>query len=188
MSCTLLQKYSWNFITVMITEYTTGGKDAKIGMKSNSKLFGCIESILFPVQMVQLTKSTSTDLKRPVCSTCFFSCLTPSETVTLRLNTLSQFPASVCCLRPSANFLKLRGTTRNCSGVRACSVTSVLSNSLRPRGLQATKNLCPWDFPGKNSGVGCYFLLQGIFLTHKSPVAPVLEVDGFPYSHQGRCS
>ena len=23
---------------------------------------------------------------------------------------------------------------------------------------------CPWDFPGKNSGVGCHFLLQGIFL------------------------
>ena len=23
--------------------------------------------------------------------------------------------------------------------------------------------LCPWDFPGKNTGVGCYFLLQGIF-------------------------
>ena len=25
--------------------------------------------------------------------------------------------------------------------------------------------LCPWDFPGKNTGVGSYFLLQGIFLT-----------------------
>ena len=25
--------------------------------------------------------------------------------------------------------------------------------------------LCPWDFPGKNIGVGCHFLLQGIFLT-----------------------
>ena len=25
--------------------------------------------------------------------------------------------------------------------------------------------LCPWDFTGKNIGVGCYFLLQGIFLT-----------------------
>ena len=22
---------------------------------------------------------------------------------------------------------------------------------------------CPWDFPGKNTGVGCHFLLQGIF-------------------------
>ena len=25
--------------------------------------------------------------------------------------------------------------------------------------------LCPWDFPGKNTGVCCHFLLQGIFLT-----------------------
>ena len=25
--------------------------------------------------------------------------------------------------------------------------------------------LCPWDSPGKNAGVGCHALLQGIFLT-----------------------
>ena len=25
--------------------------------------------------------------------------------------------------------------------------------------------LCPWDFPGKNTGVGCHFLLQGTFPT-----------------------
>ena len=28
--------------------------------------------------------------------------------------------------------------------------------------------LCPWDSPGKNTGVGCHFLLQGIFLTQVS--------------------
>ena len=28
--------------------------------------------------------------------------------------------------------------------------------------------LCPWDFPGKNTGVGCHFLLQGTFLTQGS--------------------
>ena len=32
-------------------------------------------------------------------------------------------------------------------------------------GLQPAGFLCPWDFPGKNTGVGCHFLLQGIFLT-----------------------
>ena len=32
-------------------------------------------------------------------------------------------------------------------------------------GLQLTKLLCPWDFPGKNTGVGCHLLLQGIFPT-----------------------
>ena len=30
--------------------------------------------------------------------------------------------------------------------------------------LQPTRLLCPWDSPGKNTGVGCQFLLQGIFL------------------------
>ena len=31
-----------------------------------------------------------------------------------------------------------------------------------------TRLLCPWDSPGKNTGVGCHFLLQGIFLTQGS--------------------
>ena len=30
---------------------------------------------------------------------------------------------------------------------------------------QSTRLLCPWDSPGKNTGVGCHFLLQGIFPT-----------------------
>ena len=42
---------------------------------------------------------------------------------------------------------------------------SVVSNSLRPQGLQPARLLCPWDFPGKNFGVSCHFPLQGIFLT-----------------------
>ena len=36
--------------------------------------------------------------------------------------------------------------------------------TLRPYGLLLAKLLCPWDSPGKNTGVG-YFILQGIFLT-----------------------
>ena len=36
---------------------------------------------------------------------------------------------------------------------------SVMSNSLRPHGLQLTRLLCPWDFPGKSTGVGCHCLL-----------------------------
>ena len=34
--------------------------------------------------------------------------------------------------------------------------------------LQPTRNLCPWNPPGKNTGAGCHFLLQGIFLTQGS--------------------
>ena len=38
---------------------------------------------------------------------------------------------------------------------------------LWPHGLWPTRHLCPWDSPGKNTGVGCHFLLQGIFLTQE---------------------
>ena len=37
---------------------------------------------------------------------------------------------------------------------------SVMSKSYQPHGLQPTRLLCPWDFPGKSTGVGCHCLLQ----------------------------
>ena len=40
---------------------------------------------------------------------------------------------------------------------------SVVSDSLRPHWLSPTRLLPPWDSPGKSTGVGCHFLLQGIF-------------------------
>ena len=40
-----------------------------------------------------------------------------------------------------------------------------ISDSLQPHGLQPTRLLCTWGFPGKNAGVGCHFLLWVIFLT-----------------------
>ena len=42
---------------------------------------------------------------------------------------------------------------------------SVESSTLQPHGLQPARLLCPWDCPGKDTGVGCHFLLQGIFPT-----------------------
>ena len=36
----------------------------------------------------------------------------------------------------------------------------VMSDSLRPHGLQPTRLLCPWDFPGKSTGVGGHCRLQ----------------------------
>ena len=38
--------------------------------------------------------------------------------------------------------------------------SSVVSDSSRPHGLQPTRLLHPWDFPGKSTGVGCHCLLQ----------------------------
>ena len=40
-----------------------------------------------------------------------------------------------------------------------------MSDSLRPHGLQPARLLCPWDSPGRNIGVGCHALLQGIVPT-----------------------
>ena len=42
---------------------------------------------------------------------------------------------------------------------------SVTFDSLGPQGLWPTRFLCPWDFLGRNTGVGCHFLLEGIFPT-----------------------
>ena len=71
---------------------------------------------------------------------------------------------------------------------------SVVSNSSQPHELQPAKLLCPWDFPGKNTGVGCHFLLQGNFLTqgvnlhllHQQEILFNTEAPGKPqnaYSH-----
>ena len=38
----------------------------------------------------------------------------------------------------------------------------VMSDSFQPYGLQPARLLCPWDSPGKNTGLGCCALLQGI--------------------------
>ena len=43
----------------------------------------------------------------------------------------------------------------------------IVSSSLRSRRLLPARLLCPWDFPGKNTEVGCHFLLQGIFPTQR---------------------
>ena len=37
---------------------------------------------------------------------------------------------------------------------------SVMSSSLQPHGLKPARSPGPWDFPGKNTGLGCHFLLQ----------------------------
>ena len=43
-----------------------------------------------------------------------------------------------------------------------------MSNSLQTHCLQPARLLCSWGFPGKNTGVGCCTLLQGIFPTQGS--------------------
>ena len=61
---------------------------------------------------------------------------------------------------------------------------SVMSDSLRPRGLKPTMLLGPQDFPGKNSGVGCHFLLQGNFYIQGLNLCLLQwQADSLPLSH-----
>ena len=46
--------------------------------------------------------------------------------------------------------------------MRARRAAPVVSASSRPCGMEPTRLLCPWDSPGKNTGVDCHTLLQGI--------------------------
>ena len=51
-----------------------------------------------------------------------------------------------------------------------CWVTSVVSDSVRPHRRQPTRLPRPWDSPGKNTGVGCHFLLQCMKMKSESEV------------------
>ena len=53
----------------------------------------------------------------------------------------------------------------------AKSTASVVSESVRPHRWQPTRLRRPWDSPGKNTGVGCHFLLQCMKVKSESEVA-----------------
>ena len=52
-----------------------------------------------------------------------------------------------------------------------CCVASVVSDSVWPHRRQPTRLPRPWDSPGKNTGVGCHFLLQCMKVKSESEVA-----------------
>ena len=61
-----------------------------------------------------------------------------------------------------------------------------VSSSLDPPGLQPTCLFCPWYFPGKNAGVGCHFLLWGIFpIQGSNPPLLHWQAGSLPLSHLG---
>ena len=65
---------------------------------------------------------------------------------------------TVGCYRPLAHWALQRHLP--CTDGCCCRVESVVSDSVRPHRWQPTRLHRPWDFPGKNTGVGCHFLLQ----------------------------
>ena len=55
--------------------------------------------------------------------------------------------------------------------IAAAAAKSLQSDSVRPHRRQPTRLPCPWDSPGKNTGVGCHFLLQCMKVKSESEVA-----------------
>ena len=69
----------------------------------------------------------------------------------------------------SAWGLKEKDVTEHCCC--CCCVASVVSNSAQPHRRQPTRLPRPWDSPGKNTGMGCHFLLQCRKVKSESEVA-----------------
>ena len=72
-------------------------------------------------------------------------------------------PARCCPLAPAARSAPLPHSPCCC-----CYVASVVSDSVRPHRRQPTRLPHPWDSTGKNTGVGCHFLLQCMKVKVKS--------------------
>ena len=61
-----------------------------------------------------------------------------------------------------------------------------MSDSVRTHRRQLIRLPSPWDSPGKNTGVGCYFLLQRIFPTQgMNPILLHCRLTLYHLSHQG---
>jgi len=54
-------------------------------------------------------------------------------------------------------------------------------DSLWPHGLYPTELFCLWNSTGKNSGVGCHSLLQGIFLTRDQTQVSLIAARFFTF-------
>ena len=65
---------------------------------------------------------------------------------------------------------ELHGISKSIWGVSKVK-SSVVSDSSRPHGLQPTRLLRPWDFPGKSTGVGCHCPLQNKRINADKPKA-----------------
>ena len=112
-------------------------------------------------------------------------CLNAAEFVHLSERSLSRPRAHVLQRRPSAAKIKKERERKQlffsrfclfdtCCCCYCCEVASVVSDSARPRRRQPTRLCCPWDSPGKNTGVGCHFLLQCMKVESESEVAQLL--------------
>ncbi|KAI4548431.1 hypothetical protein MG293_000761 [Ovis ammon polii] len=79
--------------------------------------------------------------------------------------TKSTHPMQLLCVED------LKIVVREIHSPRTYTVASAMSDSVRPHRRQPTRLRCPWDSPGKNTGVGCHFLLQCVKVKTESEVS-----------------
>ena len=86
------------------------------------------------------------------------------------------------------HFLVICNLNSSCNACAVCCALSLQScPTLETPWTVAARLLCPWESPGKNTGVGCHALLQGIFPTQGlKPGLPHYRQIHYHLSHQGR--
>ena len=84
---------------------------------------------------------------------------------------------NTCCVQRIQNIMLHILNIYNAVNQQHCVSLSVVSDSLGPRGLKLTRLLCPWNFPGKNTGVGCHSLLRDLLNPGIKPMSPALQAD-----------
>ena len=89
----------------------------------------------------------------------------PLSTIWLEIQEGTEVNAKYPILWAEQEYCSLNLSVRLLLCTCMCSQSLIMSDSLQPHVLQPIKLLCPWDFPGKDAGVGYHTLLQGIFLT-----------------------
>ena len=127
------------------------------------KVRASVNSLMHKNQMLvelQLSvRNTEYPEKVVLCKTeCSWFCREKKEnestqTEERRAGIIFQFPFQHCCF---------------CC---CCWVASLVSNSVRPHRRQPTRLPRPWDSPGKNTGLGCHFLLQCMKVKSENEVA-----------------
>ena len=114
-----------------------------------------------------------------------YSCLTVLHTVTQATYKLCSFGRLISPSRPqSLQKPKDSHDTRQCAVVQLLGHVQLFCD---PKNCSPPGSSVHGIFPGKNTGLGCHFLLPGIFLTLGANLHLLhWQMDSLPLSHQGR--
>ena len=117
--------------------YKTGGSAYTPGKKMESYKPKHLTAVIYSYYLPFITETKTLDHRLCSSEKCGLNCSLHVSNVTL--NKLLNLYTSVSC----------------------CVHNPLSCQTLQLHGLQLTRLLCPWDYPGKSTGVGCHFLLQG---------------------------